>query len=125
LPISVLHIHGLSDTNHPIDGGRGTGVSGVEFRSGRDAVMTMATLDDCSIDPNFVTLLPNPDVEISTWSGCDSGVEVRLITVEGASHAWMGHSGISSGSSALVGEPYLEFDSSRAIWSFLAHHSRP
>jgi len=125
LPVSVLHIHGLSDTNHPIDGGRGTGVSGVEFRSGRDAVRTMATLDGCSSDPDFATLRPNPDVEISTWSDCDSGVEVRLITVEGATHAWMGHPGISSGSSALVGEPYLEFDSSRAIWSFLADHSRP
>ena len=123
-PVALLHVHGLADTNHPIDGGAGTGVSGVEFRSGREAVRTLAELNRCDVEPNVVKVPPNPDLEVSTWSDCAGGADVRLITVDGASHAWMGHAGASSASVGLVGEPYPDFDSSRAIWSFLAGHPR-
>ncbi len=44
--------------------------------------------------------------------------------VAGANHAWMGHRG-TPGSVLLVGEPYMGFDSSAAVWSFLAAHPRP
>ena len=122
--VSVLHIHGLADTNHPIDGGVGTGVSGVDFRSGRVAVRTLAELDGCDGEPLVDLVESKPDLEVSTWSNCASGAVVRLITVEGASHAWMGHRAASEGAAALVGEPYEDFDSSRAIWSFLNQHAR-
>ena len=123
-PVSVLHIHGLADTNHPIDGGRGTGVSGVEFRSGRDAVIEMSLKFDCIADPSDRTLTSNEDVESFVWSGCEEGSRIELVTVAGASHAWMGHRAAMAGSAALVGEPYMDFDASRAIWSFLNQHSR-
>jgi polyhydroxybutyrate depolymerase len=123
-PVSVLHIHGLADTNHPIDGGRGTGVSGVEFRSGRDAVTEMAMKFDCITDPSDRTMTSNADVENLVWSGCEEGSHIELVTVAGASHAWMGHRAVTAGSAALVGEPYMDFDASRAIWSFLNQHSR-
>jgi polyhydroxybutyrate depolymerase len=124
-PVSVLHVHGLADTNHPIDGGRGTGVSGVEFRSGRDAVRTMSMKFDCLATPSIRTMTSNEDVENLMWSGCEEGSRIELVTVAGASHAWMGHRAATAGSAALVGEPYMDFDASRAIWSFLAGHSRP
>lgn len=123
-PVSVIHIHGLADTNHPIDGGVGTGVSGVEFRSGREAVRTLADLSDCDAAPRIEDFPPNPDVEISTWMNCSSDTEVRLITVAGAGHAWMGHAATSEAAAALVGRPYENFDSSRAIWSFLVQRPR-
>jgi polyhydroxybutyrate depolymerase len=123
-PVSVLHIHGLADTNHPIEGGIGTGVSGVEFRSARVAVRTLAELTDCNDEPLIDVAPSQPDLELSTWSNCASGAEVRLITVEGAGHAWMGHAAASELAASLVGEPYPNFDSSRAIWSFLAAHQR-
>jgi len=122
--VSVLHIHGLSDTNHPIDGGVGTGVSGVDFRSARVAVRTLAELDGCDSEPLIDLVASKPDLGVSTWSNCAYGAVVRLITVEGASHAWMGHPAASEGAAALVGEPYEGFDSSRAIWSFLFQHPR-
>jgi polyhydroxybutyrate depolymerase len=123
-PVSVLHIHGLADTNHPIDGGRGTGVSGVEFRSGRDAVREMSMKFDCIADPNDRTMTSNVDVGNLVWSGCEEGSRIELVTVAGASHAWMGHRAAMAGSAALVGEPYMDFDASRAIWSFLNQYSR-
>jgi len=123
-PVSVLHLHGLADTNHPIDGGVGTGVSGVEFRSARDAVRTMASVAGCGSDPLVELVASNPDVEVSTWSGCSANTTVRLLAVTGASHAWMGHAAASPAAAALVGEPYMGLDASRAIWSFLAAHPR-
>ena len=123
-PVSVLHVHGLADTNHPIDGGRGTGVAGVEFRSGRDAVTEMSMKFDCIADPSVRTMTSNEDVENFVWSGCEEGSSVELVTVAGASHAWMGHQAATAGAAALVGEPYTDFDASRAIWSFLNQHSR-
>lgn len=122
--VSLLHIHGLADTNHPIDGGVGTGVSGVEFRSGRDAVRTLAKLDGCDDEPFVETAPSNADVVVATWSNCQTGTEVQLVTVAGASHAWMGHAATSDVAANLVGEPYADFDSSRAIWSFLSRHPR-
>lgn len=123
-PVALLHVHGLADTNHPIDGGLGTGVSGVEFRSGREAVRTLAELNRCDVEPTVVKVPSNPDLEVSTWSDCAGDADVRLIAVDGASHAWMGHAGASEEAAGLVGEPYPDFDSSRAIWSFLAGHPR-
>jgi poly(3-hydroxybutyrate) depolymerase len=69
-------------------------------------------------------LTSNEDVESFVWSGCEEGSRVELVTVEGASHAWMGHGAATAGAAALVGEPYMDFDASRAIWSFLNQHSR-
>lgn len=123
-PVSVLHLHGLADSNHPIDGGVGTGVSGVAFRSGREAVTTLAGVNSCDESPIVEAVPANGEVEISTWAGCRGGTEVRLVTVEGASHAWMGHSGANPRAAALVGEPYMNLDASRLMWSFLSAHPR-
>ena len=122
--VSVLHIHGLADTNHPIDGGVGAGVSNVEFRPARVAVRTLAELAACDDEPVIDVAPSKPDLEVSTWWNCDAGAVVRLITVEGASHAWMGHVAESEAAAALVGEPYADLDSSLAIWSFFSQHPR-
>ena len=84
------------------------------------AVQALADANGCDATPIVEAVPSNADLEVSTWSECRSGALVRLLTVEGASHAWMGHAGASSASTSLVGEPYMELDASRAIWSFLA-----
>lgn len=122
-PVSVFHLHGLADTNVPIDGGRGTGVAGVEFPSPRLAPPVFAAQDRCAGPPVDAVDPTNVDVAARTWSGCAEERMVRFVTVAGASHAWMGHAGVAAGSTALVGEPYERFDASRAIWSFLAAQS--
>ena len=119
-PVSVFHLHGLADTNIPIDGGRGSGIAGVSFPSPRIAPTTFAELDRCSAGPVDAPDPSNADVSSRTWSECAEHREVRFVTVTGASHAWMGHSAASAGAATLVGTPYQGFDASRAIWSFLA-----
>lgn len=119
-PVSVFHLHGLADTNIPIDGGRGSGIAGIAFPSPRVAPPAFATFDRCSVGPTDAIDVANPDVTARTWSECAQDRTVRFVTVAGASHAWMGHAGTAAGATGLVGVPYEGFDASRAIWSFLA-----
>jgi len=123
-PVSVLHIHGTADTNMPITGGRGSGLSATIFRSARSAVDALAAANGCTLAPSVASDPSNADVSALTWSSCTSAVAVRYIVVNGATHAWMGHPAQSAGASTFVGDPYPHLDASRAIWSFLAAHPR-
>lgn len=122
-PVSVFHLHGEADTTVPLDGGFGAGISNnTDFNSPRSSVQEMAAIAGCAdstttIDPD------HPDVTRRTWEGCDAGTTVEMVIVRGANHGWMGH---PTGRllERIVGEPYLGFDSSAAIWDFLAAHPR-
>lgn len=123
-PVSLMQIHGTADTNLPIDGGRGSGPSNVAFRPSKQAATTIAAADGCDTTPTTATYTSNPDLRLTTWSGCASSTGVEFLAVTGAGHAWMGHPASSPLAERLVGKPYADLDSSRAIWSFLAAHPR-
>ena len=123
-PLSVVHIHGTSDKNFPIDGGVGSGVAGVPFRSARFAVDTLATSNKCEASPETSKIKENTDLVIYSWKKCASYVGIRYIIVEGASHAWMGHPAQSNFANSYVGVPYEKLDSTKAILSFLLLHPR-
>ncbi len=122
-PVSALEIHGTLDQNIPINGGKGAReLSGTTFPPPVDALKTIAGADRCEPpttgrDPN------NHAVTIETWRGCRGHTIVEWAKVSGANHAWMGHPA-SRATELLVGKPYLGFDSSLAVWSFLAAHAR-
>lgn len=122
-PVSVLHIHGTADTNMPINGGRGSGVSATDFVSAQSAVDAMVVATGCAPTPAMTKSLSDPNVSAATWSRSGTNVQVRFVTVATAPHAWMGHSAQSEKAVSYVGTPYPNFDSSRAIWSFLASHT--
>jgi polyhydroxybutyrate depolymerase len=123
-PVSVFHLHGTADTNHPIGGGKGDGVAGVDFRSALSAVQALATADGCPSTPSPAIAASNRDLTISTWSPCKGGTAVRYVVVAGATHAWMGRAAASGAAASYVGVPYPDLDASRAIWSFLSAHPR-
>ncbi|MFZ4584941.1 MAG: alpha/beta hydrolase family esterase [Acidimicrobiia bacterium] len=123
-PVSVFHQHGTADTNHPIDGGKGTGVAGVEFRSARAAVDAFVNANGCVPPPVPGADPANPDLAVTTWQSCRGDTAVQFVAVTGATHAWMGHDAASRLGASLVGEPYPKLDASRAVWSFLAAHPR-
>lgn len=123
-PVSLLHIHGTADTNHPIDGGVGTsGISGVDFHPAIDGVETIARADGCESTPSSDVDTVNRDLTIDVYEGCRERSDVVFVRVRGASHAWMGHEG-SRAAQLLTGAPYMDYDSSLAIWTFLASHAR-
>lgn len=122
LPVSALQIHGTEDRNHPIGGGVGDrSLSRVSFNAAIDAARTLASADGCPSEPGKEISAANPEVVVTRWSPCTDGAEVEFVTVTGASHAWMGH---ESQIPALVGEAYMSYDSTTAIWDFLWSHRR-
>ena len=123
-PVSVFHLHGTSDTNVPIDGGKGSGVSAAVFVSARSSVDTMAKANGCSDTSPKTLVTSNSDVTALSWIRCQSNTEVRLMTVRGATHAWMGHTSQSASAAAYVGVPYANLDATRAILSFLLSKTR-
>jgi polyhydroxybutyrate depolymerase len=123
-PVSVLEIHGTADQNIPINGGMGSrSLSQTKFPPPVDALNTFARGDGCSSIPTTSTDPSNRAVHFESWHSCRSGAAVEWAKVAGASHAWMGHSASLAGQ-LLVGRPYMGFDSSAAIWSFLSAHPR-
>jgi polyhydroxybutyrate depolymerase len=123
-PVSVVHIHGTADKNFPIDGGVGSGIAGVPFRSARFAVDTLATTNKCEANSETSKIRENSDLVIYSWKKCASSVGIRYIIVDGASHAWMGHPAQSNIANSYVGVPYEKLDSTKAILSFLLLHPR-
>jgi polyhydroxybutyrate depolymerase len=123
-PVSALEIHGTADQNIPIDGGMGSrSLTQDDFPPPVDALDTLAGHDGCGSVPITTTDPSNPAVIFESWRPCTSGTSVEWAKVTGANHAWMGHPA-SLASQLLVGRPYMGFDSSAAIWSFLSAHSR-
>ncbi len=120
--VSILHIHGLADTNLPIDGGRGDGISNTDFPSPRLGIDRLAVLDGCG-DPVESVDDENPDITSLTWVTCHDGAIVEMLTVDGANHRWMGHEG-SQFQDRTLGESYPDLDSSFAIWTFLSARRR-
>jgi polyhydroxybutyrate depolymerase len=123
-PVAVMQIHGTADTNVPITGGMGTGISGVHFNPPRKAARTFAALDGCRKRPVSRTDAANADLALQRWTSCRQGSSVAFLTVQSAGHAWMGHAAASPYADQFVGPPYMGLDSTRALWSFLAAHPR-
>ena len=123
-PVSVLEIHGTADQNIPINGGVGArSLTQNDFPPPVDALKTFAGDDECRPTPITTADRSNSAVHFERWPLCKNGTSVEWVKVSGANHAWMGHPA-SPGTELLVGKPYLGFDSSAAIWSFLSAHAR-
>ena len=123
-PVAVMEIHGTADQNIPINGGVGQkSLTQQNFLPPVDALMTFAAQDGCPSAPALSTSQANHDVNYEVWQPCKAGTVVEWVKVTGANHAWMGHASTTA-SQRLVGQPYMGFDSSSAVWSFLAAHFR-
>lgn len=120
LPVSLLHIHGTADTNHPIDGGFGDGLANVDFRSANESVTLVARADGCEGNAIVAVDAVNLDLMATFWNDCDAGAVVELVTVAGASHAWMGH----TPSNPAATPAYMELDASVTVLQFLFEHPR-
>lgn len=118
--VSIIHIHGDADRNHPIDGGVGTaGISGVSFNSARSSIDALARLNGCDSSPDVT----QDDSGItSRWTGCEEDVGVEFQQIRGGSHAWPG--GEPSPLSGVTGEPGNALDATAVIWSFFEAHGR-
>jgi len=118
-PVSVMHVHGSADRNHPIDGGPGqNSLVGVDFHPAVDGVRTLARADGCPATPRFDI---DGDLTVETFAPCDEGAEVRFVAIAGASHAWPGGQGAAG---RLTGPTYDAYDASGELWAFVSAHTR-
>jgi polyhydroxybutyrate depolymerase len=113
--VAVLEIHGTADTIVPIEGGVGSldlYSAPDDFPPPRDGLKKLAASNHCQVGTLTSTDPDDPTLSYEVWQHCKAGARVRWIKVDGAGHDWMPSSSSS-------------FDSSAAIWSFLAAHPRP
>lgn len=119
--VSLLHIHGNADTNLPIDGGVGAdSIAGVDFVSPRLAVVAYSAAQHCAATPTMAVDAGNPDITVSTWTGCDGGTQVQFVEVDGAPHSWMGHQSPNPAATPA----YQALDASVVVVEFLLNHPR-
>lgn len=109
-PVPVLHLHGTGDTTIPYAGGNvGLGAfpgattvaARWAMRAGCDATPTMGAPIDME------STIAGAETTPTTYTGCGPGLDVRLLTMEGASH-------IPTFTSGMIGTEVLDW--------LLAHH---
>jgi polyhydroxybutyrate depolymerase len=119
-PVSVLHIHGTADRYVPFLGGVGIQrVASYKNPPVPEVIERWRQLNGCNGAPWVESDGSRGDLVTTTaYSGCRAGVEVKLITVEGAGHGWLGR-GASPGDRATTA-----IDSTSEIWRFFAAHPK-
>jgi polyhydroxybutyrate depolymerase len=125
-PVSALAIHGADDQNVLLDGGAGdASLDGSDYPPVRDGLAALAAANGCTggPEPEVAPAADKADVTVETWTGCPEGIDVQLLVVAGANHAWMGH-GQAGLSERRIGPAYRDLDASEVVWAFLAAHPR-
>ena len=101
--VPVLSFHGLADPQNTYDGG-------VEGRGGEwgesvpDALAGWASHNSCGSDVIFED--PDGPISILRYSGCRSGIDVRLVRIDGLRHQWARD----------------EVDASQDMWTFFSSY---
>jgi polyhydroxybutyrate depolymerase len=108
-PASVLHIHGLDDSQVRMDGSPGDGIGDVDGMPIPDAVGVFRIAAAC--DEPVIT--EEPPVTTSA-SSCPDGIRVVLVTVADAGHQWPG----SVAREGAADQPSDAFDATAMIWEF-------
>ncbi|MEI9885770.1 MAG: hypothetical protein WDN08_04575 [Rhizomicrobium sp.] len=91
-PVSILHMHGTSDTVVPYQGGPGRDGAG-PFVPAINSVTAWAGLDHCNPTPDTsappIDLdgdVPGAETNVSRYVGCTPGIDVELWTMQGSPH---------------------------------------
>ena len=89
-PVSVLQVHGTSDTTILYDGGS---ILGRQYPSATASATQWATFDRCSNNAvpradklDLVTTIAGSETSITSWNNCRNGTEVELWTVDQGAH---------------------------------------
>ena len=106
-PVSLVHVHGLSDTVVFFTGGEGACRECPSMPPVQTGVERWTHLDGCS---------PVPQVKstglstLTAYSGCRDSTAVQLYTIEGVGHAW----------------PVApDLATTETVWGFFAAHPKP
>jgi polyhydroxybutyrate depolymerase len=110
--VSVIEIHGTADGEVPYQGGATDGGATMPSPPTVDVVSRWAQLDGC---PNPPTSQTAGIVGTQSWTGCQNGTAVKLITITGGGHTWF---------SSVYGPVDGAVDATQQIWTFLSSTTR-
>jgi polyhydroxybutyrate depolymerase len=116
--VSVMAVHGRSDTRVLYDGGTSTvGSAHISAESQLALHDFWRSVDSCSAD---VTTVAEP--RVARDASCPDGRGVTLVTINGYGHEWPMH---SSASLVAGDKVYTGWDATSALWQFFASHPKP
>jgi polyhydroxybutyrate depolymerase len=101
-PVSVLHVHGLSDSIVPYAGG-----TNCQFPRVEQSIATWARLDGCT---GSAKVEKQGKITHTVHASCLSGSAVELYTIVDVYHTWPGEN---------------IFPTTETIWDFFAAHPKP
>jgi polyhydroxybutyrate depolymerase len=104
-PVSLIHIHGLSDKVVPFAGGGFPGF-GAEYSPAAYGIQTWVQLDGCLGSPQVVH---EGIITQTVYASCRAGTAVELYTIEGLGHTWPSLNGVPA---------------AKIIWDFFAGHPK-
>jgi polyhydroxybutyrate depolymerase len=110
--VAILEIHGDRDENVPIGGGKGSGPSGVAYRSTADSLDMMMKTRQCRAP----TQTNSGGIEKTIYS-CSHGAPVQLIVNVRGTHPWPGGHGRNSNDAN-------GFSATNAAWQFVNNFSK-
>lgn len=102
-PVSLMHIHGLTDRVVPFDGGG----SGIQFPPVRDSLAAWEKIDGCS---GAEQVEEDGILTHTTFGSCAPGVSVELVTLSGTGHTWPSQYVVPV---------------TKMVWEFFAAHPKP
>lgn len=102
-PVSLLHIHGMTDSIVPFDGGG----SGIQFPPVKESLTTWVKLDGCN---GAEEVEKNGLLTHTTYGTCPLGVSVQLYMVDKIGHTWPSQ--------------YIA-PVTQIVWDFFAAHPKP
>jgi len=106
-PVSLIHIHGLSDNVVFFIGGEGACRECPSMPPVQTGVETWALLNGCSPVPQGES---TGLITLTAYVGCRDGAAVQLYTIEGVGHAW----------------PVApDLATTETVWAFFAAHPKP
>ncbi len=105
-PVSLIDVHGMTDTVVPFDGGGFNPGTGQPFPPVQESVATWTKLDGCT---GAAKVEHNGLVTRTAYELCAPGTAVELYTVSGIGHNWP--------------SPYV-VPISQIIWDFFAAHPK-
>ncbi|MBP2369185.1 alpha/beta hydrolase family esterase [Pseudonocardia parietis] len=109
--VPVLAIHGTGDATIPYTGDADRGLPAIPAW-----VEGWVRRDGCGPEPASTRI--EPDVTVSTWSGCTEGAEVAHVAVDGGGHTWPGADAYSGG-----GHTTQTIEATDLIGRFAARHT--